>query len=123
MIERLNVVEHGRHKVVEHVAEQARQYKHYSQKIKDLHNIVLQTDISERVMDVPAVDNIRYGQAVDGSRDIIEAHSDESIPDELKIQAEKYAENFLNPDASKSEPGEMTKTFSTLGKEARKRIR
>ncbi|MBR1479000.1 MAG: hypothetical protein IJ608_13735 [Lachnospiraceae bacterium] len=122
MIEHLNVVEHGRHKVVEHIAEQARQYKHYSKKIKDLHNIVLQTDISERVTDVPAIDNIRYGQTVDVSRDGTEAHKDESIPAELKEQAARYAENLLNPDAPKTQPGEMTRTFSTLGKEARKRI-
>ena len=121
MIERLNVVEKQRHKVVEHVAEQHRQRKHYSSKIKALHNIVLQTDASQRAMSVPAVDNIRYGQAVDTEKDERIAQDDKKIPNELKEQAVRYAENLLNSD-DRQEPGMATNFFCELGKQARHNI-
>ena len=121
MIERLNVVEKQRHKVVEHVVEQQRHRKHYSTKINILHNIVLQTDASQRVLSVPAVDDIRYGQAIDVARDKSIAQDDKNIPNELKEQAIRYAENLLNSDDER-EPGITTNFLYEIGKKARQNI-
>ena len=53
LIEKLNVVEKKRYKVIQHVAEQARQHKHYSTRIKQLHSIIMQTDILDYVPSAP----------------------------------------------------------------------
>lgn len=122
MVEQLNVVEKKRHRVVEHVAEQGRQYKHYSGRIQKLHNLVMQTDVADRMSDAPAIDNIRYGQKIDESRDTTEATDSPSIPESLKEQAIEYSKNLLNPDDSHTEPGATTNYFTELGKAARKKL-
>ena len=122
MIEKLNVAEKNRYKVIQHVIEQRKQHKFYSTKIKQLHNIVLQTDILSYVDDSPEVDNIRYAQAIDEERDKNEAMEDTSIPEELKAQAEKYTDNFLDPDSSKAKPGAITNFYAEIGRQARKKI-
>lgn len=122
LIEKLNVVEKKRYKVIQHVAEQARQHKYYSKRIKQLHSIIMQTEILKYIPSAPPADHIRYGQAIDEDRDKKEAIDDKSIPEELKEQAEKYATNYLNPEPEKSEPGQLTLLFREIGKQARKNI-
>ena len=122
LIEKLNVVEKKRYKVIQHVAEQARQQQYYSNRIKQLHSIIMQSDILDYIPSAPPVDHIRYGQAIDEERDKNEAIDDKSIPEELKEQAEKYAANYLNPEPEKSEPGQLTLMFREIGKQARKNI-
>ena len=121
LIEQLNVVEKQRHKVVEHVAEQARQYKHYSRRISALHNIILQTDIADRISNAPAIDDVRYGQAVDQEKDAVEASESSGIPDKLKDNAINYADSRLKV-SQKTQPGQITKSFLTLGANARNNI-
>lgn len=122
LIEKLNVVEKRRYKVIQHVAEQARQHKYYSSRLKQIHSIVLQSDILSTLPIAPPADHIRYGQNIDEARDRKEAIDDPSIPEELKEQAEKYAENYLNPEPEKSEPGQLTLIFREIGKQARRNI-
>lgn len=122
LIEKLNVVEKKRYKVIQHVAEQARQQQYYSNRIKQLHSIIMQSDILDYIPSAPPVDHIHYGQAIDEERDKNEAIDDKSIPEELKEQAEKYAANYLNPEPEKSEPGQLTLMFREIGKQARKNI-
>lgn len=88
-IEKLNVVERNRYKVIQHVAEQARQHKYYSKRLKQLRNIIMQSDILDHIPTAPPVDNIRYGQAIDEERDRNKATDDLTIPEELKEQAER----------------------------------
>ncbi|MBR5091087.1 MAG: hypothetical protein IK093_16805 [Ruminiclostridium sp.] len=107
--------------MIQHVAEQARQHKYYSKRLKQLHNIIMQSDILDHIPTAPPVDNIRYGQAIDEYRDKYEATDDLSIPEELKAQAERYTANFLDPEPEKSKPGQMTLMFRELGKQARKK--
>lgn len=122
LIEKLNVVEKKRYLVIQHVAEQAKQHRYYSKRLKQLHSIVMQTDILKYIPSAPPVDHIRYGQAIDENRDKSEAIDDKAIPEELKEQAEKYAANFLNPEPEKSEPGQLTLMFREIGKQARNNI-
>lgn len=122
LIEKSNVVEKKRYKILHRVAEQSRQHKYYSRRLKQLHSLILKTDILQYVDDTPPVDHIRYGQAIDEERDRSEAVDDKSIPEELKEQAEAYYKNMLNPEPEKSEPGVMTKRFRELGLRARKTI-
>ena len=122
LIEKLNVVEKKRYKVIQHVAEQARQHKYYSTRIKQIHAIIMQTDILNYIPSAPPADHIRYGQAIDEDRDKKEAIDDTSIPEELKEQAEKYAASYLNPEPEKSEPGRLTLMFREIGKQARNNI-
>lgn len=96
LIEKLNVVEQRRYKVIQHLMEQQKQYKYYSKRITQLHSLVFQTDILDDVSNVPPVDNIRYGQAIDTERDREESIDSTEIPEELKKQAEAHAANFLN---------------------------
>ena len=122
LIEKLNVVERKRHKIIERVADQARQHKYYSKRLKQLHSIILQTNILKDVLTAPPTDHIRYTQAIDEQRDKTEAVDDKFIPEELKAQAEMYIENYLNPEPNKSQPGQITDMFSEIGKRARKTV-
>lgn len=122
LIEKLNVVEKKRYKVIQHIAEQGKQHKYYSNRLKQLHSIILQTDILDHISSAPPVDHIRYGQAIDTERDKSEAIDDNNIPEELKVQAEKYAANYLNPEPEKSEAGQMTLLFREIGKRARNNL-
>ena len=122
LIEKLNVVEKKRYKVVQHVAEQAKQHRFYSTRLHQLHSIVMQSDILDYVPSAPPADNIRYGPAIDTERDKTEATDDKSIPEELKSQAEKYADNYLNPEPEKSDPGQITLSLLERGKQARRNI-
>ena len=119
---KLNVVEKKRYKVVQHIAEQAKQHRFYSTRLHQLHSIVMQSDILDYVPSAPPADNIRYGPAIDTERDKTEATDDKSIPEELKSQAEKYADNYLNPEPEKSEPGQITLSYLEKGKMARKKL-
>lgn len=121
LIEKLNVVETKRHKIIQHISEQQRQHRYYSDRIRQLHSIILKTDILQYVDDTPPVDDIRYGQAIDEERDRRDAADDKSIPEELKEQAQAYADHYLEPESEKSMPGQMTSLFRELGKQARKK--
>lgn len=119
LIEKLNVVEKRRHKVIEHIREQQLQHKFYSNKLSQLHSIIYESNILSYVEDVPFVDNIRYGQAIDIKRDKEEANDDNQIPKELKEQALKYANNYLEDNTTKVKPGRMSQMFTEIGKNAR----
>ena len=121
LIEKLNVVEQARYKVIQHVKEQQKQHKFYSKKLEQLHSLVLQTDILNSVSKVPPIDNIRYAQAIDTKRDAEEAIDDQSIPEELKQQAQSYAANFLNPENDTAKPGRITQSLREIGKQLREK--
>lgn len=122
LIEKLNVVEKKRYRVVQHVSEQAKQHRYYSKRLKQLHSVILKTDILRYVDDTPPVDNIRYGQAIDEEKDKATAIDDPAIPEELKEQAIDHEENYLNPEPDKNEPGKMASTLRELGVQARKKM-
>lgn len=119
LIEKLNVVERKRYKVIQHLMEQQKQYKYYSKRLKQLHSLVFQSDILSDVSDVPPVDHILYGQAIDEAKDKSEATDSRNVPEELKAQAEAYAKNFLNNNDSITEAGPISQSLRELGRAAR----
>ena len=121
LIEKLNVVEKRRYLIIQHTKEQEKQRKFYSKRIERVHNIVLQTDILNEACKVPAVDHIRYAQAIDKERDEIEAIDDKKIPEELKVQAVYYADNLLTPDTLPEKNGEISQSMKELGRKLRNR--
>ena len=80
LIEKLNVIEKKRYKVIQHLMEQQQQHRFYSNRLEQLHSLIFQSDILDEVCDIPPIDNIRYGQAIDTARDKEEAIDDNSIP-------------------------------------------
>ena len=96
--------------------EQNEQRKFYSNRIERLHNIVLQTDILNEACKVPAVDHIRYAQAIEKERDETEAIDDKKTPEELKVQDVYYADNFLTPDTLSEKNGEISQSMKELGR-------
>lgn len=123
LIEKLNVIEKKRYKVIQHLMEQQQQHRFYSNRLEQLHSLIFQSDILDEVCDIPPIDNIRYGQAIDSTRDKNEATDDNSIPEELKAQAESYASHFLNPDDSPSKSGQFSQTFRELGRQIRQQTK
>ena len=117
MVEKLNVVEQQRHKVVLHLMEQNRQRRFFSQRLAELHNIILQTDILDCVDAVPAIDDVRYAPAIDTDRDQKESVDDQHIPEELKLQAEQYAKRFLDPNTDAVRPGKTSQRFREIGRQ------
>ena len=59
----------------------------------------------------------------DTERDKNEATDDNSIPEELKAQAESYANNFLNPDDNPAGSGQLSQTFRELGRQVRQQMK
>lgn len=123
LIEKLNIVEKKRYKVIQHLMEQQEQHRFYSKRLEQLHSLVFQSDILDEVCSIPPVDNIRYGQTIDTERDKNEATDDNAIPEELKAQAESYANNFLNPDDYPSGSGQLSQTFRELGRQVRQQMK
>lgn len=119
MIEKLNVVEKRRHKVIEHIQEQQAQHKFYSKRITQLHSIIYESGILDYVNEVPFVDNIRYAQKIDEVKDKERASDDKDIPEELKAQAEKYLNNYMDSSKNKVEPGRLSKMLREIGESAR----
>ena len=119
LIEKLNVVEKKRYKIIQHINEQDNQYKFYSERIERVHNIVLQTDILEEIDKVPAVDNIRYCQKIDTARDATEAVDDKRIPEPLKEQALFYSSNLLIEDTNPEIRGQISESMKELGRKLR----
>lgn len=103
--------------------EQQEQHRFYSKRLELLHSLVFQSDILNEVCNIPPVDNIRYGQAIDTKRDKNEATDDNAIPEELKAQAESYANNFLNPDDNPAKSGQLSQTFRELGRQIRQQMK
>ena len=103
--------------------EQQEQHKFYSKRLEQLHSLVFQSNILDEVCSIPPVDNIRYGQAIDTERDKNEATDDNAIPEELKAQAESYANNFLNPDDNPAGSGQISQTFRELGRQVRQQMK
>ena len=123
LIEKLNVVEKKRYKVIQHLMEQQAQHRFYSKRLEQLHSLVFQSDILDEVCSIPPIDNIHYGQAIDTERDKNEATDDNAIPEELKAQAESYANNFLNPDDHPAGSGQLSQTFRELGRQVRQQMK
>ena len=119
LVEKLNVVEQNRYKIIHHIRQQQAQHRFYSDKLEQLHSIVLQTDIADQVCHVPPVDNIRYGQAIDTERDSKDAIDDTSIPEALKEKAEEYSRNLMNLEGSHKKQGKITQSYRELGKKLR----
>lgn len=115
LIEKLHVVEKNRHRIIQHVKEQQAQHTFYSKRLSQLHSIVLQSNILDEVSNVPAVDHIRYAQAIDVERDQTEAIDDNNIPNELKEQAIAYEKAFLEPNTT-YKPGKISQMYRQLGK-------
>ena len=116
LIEKLNVVEKKRYKIIQHIKEQQKQHRFYSNKLKQLHDVILTTDILDEVTAYPAVDHIRYGQAIDETRDS-QLPIDTNIPLELQ---QKAIEDNLSVTV-KQEEGSLTKLMKQIGKESRKK--
>lgn len=116
LIEKLNVVEKKRYKVIQHVQEQQKQHRFYSNKLKQLHDVILASDILDEVTAYPAVDHIRYGQAIDESKDK-QLPIDTDIPLELQ---QKAIEDNLSV-VTKQEEGSLTRLMKQIGKESRKK--
>ena len=119
LVEKLNVVEQNRYKIIHHIREQQAQHRFYSGKLEQLHSIVLQTDIADQVCHIPPVDNIRYGQAIDAERDASDAADDASIPEELKEKAAEYSRNLMNSESSLDKQGIITQSYRELGRKLR----
>ena len=118
-MEKLNVVEQNRYKIINHIRQQQAQHRFYSGKLEQLHSIVLQTDIADQVCHIPPVDNIRYGQAIDTGKDSLDAIDDTSIPEELKEKAAEYSKNLMNLEPSLEKQGKITQSYRELGRKLR----
>lgn len=97
-VEGLNIIEEKSHLVIQHLQEQASQLKTYSTHIKQMHNIVLQNNLTELGTGIPAIDNVAYGQVIDLERDAKEAYDDPRIPDELKDIAIQIQDLTIEPE-------------------------
>lgn len=119
LIEKLNVREEKRFKVIQHIRQQQLQHRFYSRRNRQIHSLILQTDVLKDISNAPVVDNIRYGQAIDKEKDEMEAQENNAIPDKLKEQAVAYAESLLSAEKEHNEPGPLTLALEELGRKSR----
>lgn len=87
-VEGLNYIEEYRYKTIQHLMEQSSQLKTYSDRIKQVHQIVLKNNLIELGTGIPAIDQVYYGQVIDETN--TEAIDDPRIPEELKELAIKF---------------------------------
>lgn len=86
------LIEDARHVIYQRLAEQGRQRQEITNRLEELRTIILKSDILDYGLDIPAVEEISYTQAVDEVRDKEEAIDDKRVPAELKEAAMRYAE-------------------------------
>ncbi|MCD8020406.1 MAG: Mu transposase C-terminal domain-containing protein [Clostridiales bacterium] len=91
-IDKCALIEEARHAIYQHLAEQGRQRRKITGRLEELRAIVLKSDIIDYGLDIPAIEEISYTQAVDTERDQKEAVDDKRVPEELKEAAIRYAE-------------------------------
>lgn len=95
----LSVIEDDRLRVIQHLAEQRKQKRAVSHRLETLRKIVFKTDLLERGMHIPAIEEYSYSQTIDHQRDEEHAIDDNRIPEELKDAALRYAPQLLSPEA------------------------
>lgn len=115
LIEKSNVVEKNRYKVMQHIQEQQKQRKFYSTKLQQLHNIIYATNILDEVCHVPPIDDIRYTQKIDAEKNK-ELKLDTTIPQQLQQQA--TTNNLV---VEETQEGNLTKYMKLLAKQSREK--
>lgn len=91
-VDSLALIEEERCRIYQHLTEQGRQRRKITGRLEELRAIVLKSDIIDYGLDIPAIEEISYTQAVDTERDQKEAVDDKRVPEELKEAAIRYAE-------------------------------
>ncbi|MCD7751947.1 MAG: Mu transposase C-terminal domain-containing protein [Lachnospiraceae bacterium] len=104
-VDGLALIEEERYRIYQHLAEQGRQRRIISNRLEELRTLVLKSDILDRGVNIPPIEEFSYAQAVDEERNKDSAVDDKRVPEELKEAAVKFsAQNATGASSSDTKP-------------------